>query len=231
MHDIRKQILRKLITHPTQRYADLKPGNVEGNLFSYHLGAVTKEGWVSKRDDGLYELTPAGKLYADRLTLKTLAPRIQPRIVTLLICRNAYGEYLLHRRQKQPLIGKVGFPYGSVHLGESVAEAAEREFKEKTGLDAELSHRGDGYVTINQKGEPISHIMFHLFIAMNPQGKLKEKVPGGQNFWARIHYLEPAELIPSVADLIRTLEQSPTSRFFAEFSYDLDPARPDILEV
>ncbi len=231
MHDLRKTILKKLILNPTQRYADLKPKDVEGNLFTYHLSALMSSDMVAKRPDGLYELTSAGKLYADRLSMETLNVRSQPKIVTLLVLRNAYGEYLLYKRKKQPMINRVGFPYGKLHLGETLAAAAERELKEKTGLEATLSHRGDGYITVNEKGEPISQILFHLFVGTEPQGQLVTKSGAGENFWARLHYLDAADLMPGVTDIAKTLENNPMSRFFAEFNYDLDLSTPDILEV
>lgn len=231
MHDLRKTILKKLIFSPTQRYADLKPVNTEGNLFSYHLGALVRSEMVRKREDGLYELTSAGKLYADRISIASLAPRAQPKIVTLIVLRNAYGEYLFYRRKKQPLMNKVGFPYGKLHLGETIAEAATRELKEKTGLEANLSHRGDGYISVTENQEAVSHLMFHLFMGTDAKGELISKSKSGENQWARIHYFDPKELMPGVADIARTLEANPMSRFFAEFNYNLDPSKPDILEL
>lgn len=231
MHIIRRNILKKLILAPVQKYAELKPGEVEGNLFTYHLKGLVRDGLIQKRQDGLYQLTAQGKLYADRLSMETLTIRAQPKIVTLLVVRNAYGEYLLYRRLKQPLFGKVGFPYGKLHLGESLAKSAERELKEKTGLSAALSHRGDGYITVNEHHQPISHIMFHLFVGTDTKGELKPKSPAGENLWSRLHYLDPPELMPGVLDIARTLDKNPMSRFFAEFNYDLDPEVPDILEV
>lgn len=223
--------MKRLILAPVQKFAELKPADTDGNLFTYHLKGVVKEGLVSKREDGMYQLTAQGKLYADRLSMETLTVRAQPKIVTLIVLRNAYGEYLFYRRNKQPLIGKVGFPYGKLHLGENIAAAAKRELKEKTGLESELSHRGDGYITVSEKKDPISHIMFHLFVGTATKAELKPKSAAGDNFWSRLHYLEPKDLMPGVTDIIKTLESNPMSRFFAEFSYNLDPEVPDILEV
>ncbi len=219
MHHLQQHILHQLIRHSQRRYADLKPAEIEGNLFMYHLRQLIRLRYVAKRADGLYELTPTGHRYADGLSLETFAPRAQPKIVTLLACRNEAGEWLLLRRSRQPLLGMVGFPYGKIHLGESIAEASARELAEKAGLTAELVHRGDGYITIRQAGEPISQIMFHLFYGENPQGQLVPESRFGTAFWARPE--EAGEsVMPSVPELIRLLQTDP-NRFFVELTYDL----------
>lgn len=217
MHWIQKHVLAQLITGQTRRYAQLKPKDVEGNLFMYHLRAVMREGWVVKNAGGLYELTPAGKLYADRLSLQTLMPRIQPRIVTLITCQNEKGEWLLYRRGRQPLLGQVGFPYGKLHLDEAVEDAAARELMEKTGIRATLEHRGDGYITIYEEGQVISQILFHLFYGSNPKGEIAPVQRSGEVFWGRIE--DQDNLIASVKDLVGLLEANPEERFFAQLTY------------
>lgn len=217
MHWIQKHVLAQLITNPRLRYAKIKPANVEGNLFMYHLRALMREGLVVKSDDGLYELTPAGKLYADRLSLQTLTPRVQPRIVTLITCRNDNGEWLLYRRGRQPLLGQVGFPYGKLHLDEAVEAAAARELMEKTGITARLEHRGDGYITIYEGGEVVSQILFHLFYGTNPKGHIRSHQRSGEVFWGRIE--DQDNLIASVKDLVGLLEAHPEDRFFAQLTY------------
>jgi 8-oxo-dGTP diphosphatase len=221
MHRIQNHIITQLINATDLRYADIKPAEIEGNLFMYHLKQLLKGGLVQKRADGRYELSPEGQLYADRLSLKTLAPRAQPRIVTLVACQNDTGEYLLYRRSRQPLIGMVGFPYGKIHLGETVAAAAVRELSEKTGLWAELSHRGDGYINIYNHGQPVSQILFHLFIGRNVSGQLLPKTKQGEAFWKNPKDLAAGELIPSVRELCRLMDENPGTRFFAELSYNL----------
>ena len=218
MHRWQQHILSQLMRHETRRYADLKPAEVEGNLFMYHLRAVMREKLVVKRDDGLYELTPEGKRYVDTLSLTTFKPRAQPRIVTLIVCHNDVGQYLFYRRRRQPMLGMAGFPYGKVHLGEPIKEAAARELKEKTGLEAVLAHRGDGYITIYDGEEPVSQIMFHLFYGENPTGTLLPDSTSGKPFWSKPEDLNEAT-IPSVFDLIKLIDANPDSRFFTELTY------------
>jgi len=221
MHWIQKHILSQLIYQSSCRYADLKPDEVEGNLFMYHLRQLIKAKYVTKNADGRYELTPAGRAYADTLSLESMKPRIQPRIVTLIVCRNSVGEWLFLRRKRQPLLGMAGFPYGKIHLGETIAEAAARELSEKAGLTCRLEHRGDGYVTITEGGHRSSEIMFHLFYGAYPEGELKTNKPAGKVFWAPESAIDDTYM-PSVKDLLRLLRAN-DQRFFTELTYDLKP--------
>lgn len=219
MHWLQQHILSQLIHHSSRRFADLKPADIESNLFMYHLRHLMRSGYLIKAGDGRYQLTTEGQRFVDTLSLKTLTPRAQPRIVTLVVCRNQAGEHLFLRRRRQPLLGMVGFPYGKIHLGETIAVAAARELREKAGLSAELAHRGDGYITIRQDGEPVSQIMFHLFYGENPVGQLQGQTSAGEAFWAPVSAIDPT-FMPSVADLLQLLHVS-QGRFFTELDYNL----------
>ncbi len=70
MHRLQQHILHQLILNERQRYADLKPAEVEGNLFMYHLRCLMKNGHVEKCPDGRYRLAAEGKTYVDRLSLR-----------------------------------------------------------------------------------------------------------------------------------------------------------------
>lgn len=182
MHPIKKQILRLLITNSSLLYSKLKPKEVESNLFVYHLKQLILEGLVKKRADGKYELTLEGKIYTDKLSLKNFKPRIQPKIVTLIICQNNKKELLLYKRKRQPFLGKIGFPYGKIHLGEKIFQAALRELKEKTGLSAKLTFKGDVYLTTFSKGELLNQMFCHIFEAKNPEGELIKEPEIGNCF-------------------------------------------------
>lgn len=206
--------------NPPLRYSDLKPKLTEGNLFTYHLKKLINERLIRKVGDR-YELTAAGKLRADQLSLATFSEPMQPKIVTLIICRNETGEYLLYKRNREPFRGLLGFPHGKVHLGERVAEAAERELQEKTGLTAELIRRGEAYVTVYSDGELVSQTLFHVFSGTNPTGKLIGKTKIGQSFWKKIDQSNPLDYSPGVLDIYHEIEKDSPTSFFTEVIYQL----------
>lgn len=223
MHPLQAHILAALIRRGSARYAELKPDEVEGNLFSYHLRCTLKAGLVCHGDDALYRLTDKGCYYADGLSLKTMTPREQPRIFTLLAIEGPDGQWLLYRRRREPMMGLVGFPAGKFHPDETVAQNARRELLEKTGLSGvALTHRGDGYVRIHRRSQTISHILFHLFHGRVDSLPELTGPAEGEPFWGRPEDLPQDELFISMTDLLE-LVRSNGERFFAELDYDLGP--------
>lgn len=221
MHPIQREILYRLITNSSLPFSKLKPREVESNLFMYHLKQLIAEGLVGKRTDGKYELTTEGLVFADRLSLASFKPRIQPKIITLIVCQNKKGEYLLYKRKRQPFIGLCGFVYGKIHLGEKVAQAAERELKEKTGLSTKLTHRGDVYLTTFQNGAVLTEVFCHIFEGENPTGELVQDSEIGGCFWTKVEGLSKKELIPGFSDIYKLVRKSTKALFFAEYTYTL----------
>ncbi|HVA12530.1 MAG TPA: NUDIX hydrolase [Stellaceae bacterium] len=62
----------------------------------------------------------------------------RPFAAALAICRKRDGRMLLAQRAKGPstAVGRWGFPGGMHEVGETLLEAARRELKEETGIDA-----------------------------------------------------------------------------------------------
>jgi len=217
-HVIQKQILARLISSPYLRYSELKPPNLEGNHFMYHLKSLMREGLVVKNEQGQYLLSSSGKLLADNMSLQNYAPRTQPNIVTLITCQNTKGQWLVYKRKRQPLINQIGFVYGKLHVGETIAQAANRELKEKTGLECELTHKGDGYITTYEGNDIVSQIMFHLFYGKNPYGEITITNKPGEASWAWRDELKFEPYMASVDDLATLIEES-NDRFFVELVY------------
>jgi ADP-ribose pyrophosphatase YjhB (NUDIX family) len=221
MHPIQKQILYRLITNPCLPYSKIKPSEIEGNLFMYHLKLLIQQGLVQKRPNGKYELTAEGNLFADKASLQNLQPRSQPKIITLIVCQNKQGEFLLYRRKHQPLIGLIGFPYGKIHLGETILQAATRELQEKTGLSAKLTHRGETYLTTYKDQELISQIFCHVFVGQNLQGELTADSEIGECFWAKNTKFNSDKFIPGFLDICALIKKPSDRLFFEEFTYHL----------
>src|SRR4051812_48701432 len=91
-HHIQLHIIRQMLHAAESRYSELKPKNVESNLFMYHLKQLIREGLIEKRDK-TYVLTREGKRFADRATLETMKIRIQPKIVVILCVRREDGKW------------------------------------------------------------------------------------------------------------------------------------------
>lgn len=219
MHRLQQHILYALATNERLRYARLKPDEVEGNSFMYHLRSLIKKGYIAHTDEW-YHLTSEGQLYVDQVSLKTFTPPLQPKIVILLVSRNEAGEVLLFKRNRHPLINKVGLPYGKIHANESIYEAAARELLKKTGYEASFAYHSTGSMKIHEGSELTSYILFLIVIATQLKGTMLEIASAGKPIWGTIQDIDPSDLIPSVRDILRIADQSSQSKF-EEISYDL----------
>lgn len=221
MHHIQRAILRNLMRGDSLRYRDIKPAGVESNLLAYHLKVLIQEGYIEQTSNKQYSLTADGRRYVDTLSLESLRPRLQPKIIILLAVRDRLGRWLLMRRKLQPLLGQIGLPYGKLHLGETVGEAAHRELFERTGLKAELKHVGDGYVTIIEDSILASQIFFHLFQGIAKTDQVCGAHDAGEIFWSDLAPdWDNGQYMKSMPDIMRLLENLPDNRFFVELDYN-----------
>lgn len=225
MHPIQRHILKVLTLREKIRYRDLKPKEVEGNQFMYHLGVVIKRGYVDKVGI-LYVLTRDGKMYADRVELDTFIPRIQPKIVTMIHCVNRKSETLLFKKTRSPLSNLVHLPYGKMHIGEPVKKAADRELKEKTGLQTSLMHAGEIYVRVYDGDELIAHILHHIFVGKNPTGEILEKTVAGIPFWSKIEDVSKKDSVRGFKKIIKIIAKNKSTFFFEEFDLHLPKNNP-----
>jgi ADP-ribose pyrophosphatase YjhB (NUDIX family) len=218
VHKLQQHILKSLTNNASLRYARLKPEEVAGNAFMYHLKQLIKAGYVEHNDES-YSLTPQGKLYIDRVRLKTFTVPLQPKIVILIVARNEAGELLCYERARNPLINMVGLPYGKLHIDETLEESAAREFNKKTGYDADFTYHSSGIMRIREAGELTSYISFLLVEATNIRGEMLDNYRSGRAFWTRPELISADKLIPTLNDSLRLIDENITN--FSEFTYDL----------
>lgn len=205
MHWIQKHILRQLAVNDTLRYTDLKPDNVEGNLFMYHLNQLVNDDLINKNDKK-YQLSTTGKKYVSSMSLKSGSTRRQPRIVVMFIAQNKNGEYLLFKWKRQPYLNLISFPFGKIHYGCSVLDLANKELEWKSGLKDKIEYSGDIYVQTIKGNETIDHYLAHIFRVTDISGKIQSDGIQGKSFWSRIEDFEDNEFIPGFKELIHIIE-------------------------
>lgn len=188
------------------RFTDMRPPKVDSNAYSYHLRAIQKEGYVEKDNNG-YSLTPAGLFYVDRVSMTNLEPRQQPKIITMTVLKNQHNEVLLYSKLRQPFISSWVLPFGKVHLtNEPLDMAARRELQEKAGANISVvEHVGDCYIHVTIKGELVSSVLAHIFVATaTPDDKIDTEKHAVR--WVGAEQRSEISLGPAVDDVIAASE-------------------------
>lgn len=186
IHDFQISILRELLFKPEARFRDLKKVNITNDHFTFHLKHLVKEGLVSKKN-GRYSLSDEGKEFANRMDTDALKLERQAKVgVALHAVRTKGGktEYLVHRRLKEPFYGWYGSHSGKIRWGEKPLDTAKREFLEETGLTGDFKLKGIVHShDFHKDGRLLEDKFLWVFRVDNTKGKLKERVPEGENIW------------------------------------------------
>lgn len=186
VHEFQMSILRELLFKPNARFRDLKKFDVTNDHFSFHINHLLEQELIIK-ENGRYSLTDIGKEFAGRMDTDSLHLEKQAKLgVSLNAVREVKGEtqYLIHKRLKSPFYGWYGSHSGKIRWRESPQQTAKREFKEETGLSGEFNLKGIvHYHHFHIDGRFLEDKYFWVFKVDNVKGKLKEKVPEGENIW------------------------------------------------
>ena len=97
---------------------------------------------------------------------------------------NGKTEYLVHHRLKEPFYGWYGSHSGKIRWGETPIQTAKREFLEESGLTGKFTLKGIvHYHHFHKDGRLLEDKYFWAYRVDNVKGKIKEKVPEGENIW------------------------------------------------
>jgi len=211
-HHIQKYIIGVLIHQQFARFRDLRPPRTDTNLFSYHLKVLIKEGWIDKTPEG-YSLSRIGLAYVDRVSIKKLNVRSQPKIITMLLIQNSEGEVLVQKRSKQPYINTWTLPYGKIHIDDGTLEdSAKREALEKLNVIVPaMRHVGDAYIRVRMNNEILSTTLAHIF-----RFESDDIITDDSTQWVEPLKLPRLSLAPAV-EAITTRSFFGDDHFFAEF--------------
>ena len=112
---------------------------------------------------------------------------------------------LLIRRGKSPRAGAWSLPGGRQRLGETVREAARRELREETGVEAEVTELLDvvDSITHDDAGAIVYHYTLVDFLAEWRAGEARAGGDAAEAIWVGVEDLAPFELWDETLRLIR----------------------------
>lgn len=227
MHKIQNNILRTLLFKETARFSELNISKIPNDHFTFHLKRLIEQNLIEKDKEGFYKLTIAGKEYANRLNtdIGKVEMERQAKIGALIVCIDDFGKkrkYLVQQRLKQPYYGFYGFITGKIKWGETIYEAASREFKEETGLSAELDLAGiEHKIDYSKDGKLLEDKYFYIFKATNPSGELLESFEGGKNTWLAKEEIERlSNLFDDILKIIDIVDKE--KLIFSEEKYNVN---------
>lgn len=209
IHPTQKEILKKLLFTNASRYADLKPIDMEGSQFKFHLDTLKDNHLVQKDAAGKYSLTATGKEFANRFDFDDNESKIQAKhSVVMCGMRENGDEILVYKRLKNPFFGCQGFPTGKVRLGESIVDTAKREFTEETNLTGIPTLIGIRRYRVYPKNsnELLEDKVMYIFRIENITGQLKSNKEG-EFRWIKIDEVDdciekPLEEFPEVLSIL-----------------------------
>jgi len=186
LHKAHVAIIHVLLFRPDARFAELqKASKLSSDHFNFYLKQLLDAGLLSKNNSGAYSLTPKGKEFANRFDTDARMVERQPKVAVCLMIRRADGKQLVQQRLKQPFYGYWGRPTGKIRWGETILQAAARELKEETNLEADLAFESIYHkMDFNKEtGDMFEDKIFFIIDCTNPRGELITEFEGGRNAW------------------------------------------------
>jgi ADP-ribose pyrophosphatase YjhB (NUDIX family) len=218
-HHIQGAVLHKLSFADSLRFSELKPDYLENKLFSYHLKQLLRDYLVEKDEAGRYRLTNEGRRLGANISKDLNDYAQEPRSVLILIVRNSVGEWFLYKRSTHPLKDMIGFMHVAPIPNLSLADAAKRQLKSKTGLDADFKVIGSGYFKIYDVNNLESYTNFTVLATENASGKLDQNDERASYFWATNPDFESINMLPNMGDLNRAYQSSKLFFLEKEFNF------------
>ncbi len=205
MHITQRDVIAKLMYSDELRYSEIKPKDMTGNQFAYHLDRLIARKLIEKNQNGLYSLTLEGMRRTDHLSQKTMKRAVQPKAASALFAQNSEGEVLLQRRGRMPFGGTWNIPATRVRMKEHPSQAILRAAKRAEVHN--VSPVFDRVVSIKmgeQKDDFVSDLILYAFTCENSIPKGYE-LPSARFMFCHPDNLSEISLFPGVKEFCELL--------------------------
>lgn len=221
IHPIQIKILQDLLFAKDMKYSKLKPEEMEGSQFTFHLNRLIGDGYVNKSEIGIYELSDKGKEFANRMNSDDGLMGIQPKSTTVMCARREIDgckEYLFYKRLKNPFFGHIGFPTHKFWFGEGIKDTAKKGLFEESNLHGSPELIGIRRYRVYFEGILREDKIMYFFLFDNISGELESK-RDGEFFWSNPEDLKGL-ILPETEDQIEIVNQWDQTQKISFFEND-----------
>jgi hypothetical protein len=219
LHHIQRNILTHLYTVNSAPYVDLKPRELSGNSFNYHLRHVVAQKLIEQASDGQYRLTNLGCLLFDNVSLESMKLKLRPTTGVSMLLKSIEHGTLLYRSNREPLRGFAGLPFGKLRLGDTLTGTFERMLlKRGLNIDAvENVHQlGVANVRYFFQNELVCHRMTSVWVADYNGPAHITNTNHGKSLWLK----DPLGEEKTLAE-VKTIMEWPTQQTSLEITAEI----------
>lgn len=195
---------------------EMKPEEVESNLFSYHLNGLVGEGYITKTGRGVYTLTPKGHKLIGSFSTATNTQQENIKTVVMLYGKTHDGHYLFFQWSRQPYINRVTLLHDRMPLGKSLENGIQDATFDKLGMELKPRYMTSVLIKITHDGELVSH-MNALVYSVNVENiELPYQSRNGKAFLASLEDLD--NKMEGLDELVEALStQSQQKEFYLTY--------------
>lgn len=228
LHDIQLNILRTLLFARSKRYSEIKPYDMEGSQFKFHMDKLIDSKYIVKQATGLYSLTTKGKEFANQMDSIEVEMKKQSKVTAKICCvrdDKSEPEYLLYERKKNPFYGHQGFPTSKIWYGNSFIAGAKEGLFNETNLEGEPELVAIRHYTVytEESRNLLEDKTMYIFRVLNPEGELKSKKDGLFTWTKQSKVTEFVKKpLPEFKEVHELLQGTKNSNFFKEVEHIVD---------
>ena len=194
-HEIRRDIILKLIHNPRMAYNELRSKKLPSNQFAYHLHSLENEGLIKKHEDG-YGLTQEGRKLSTYIEGDTGGKAELPTPTVVVLVRDG-KKILCQERLKEPFYGYWGFVSGKMNFGWNAIECALRDLQEETGLIAKNPKLRMVEFMKTKEGDKLLHHHIMFIVEVDEfSGELVKKTHKARHEWLTLEEYKRKKRFP-----------------------------------
>ena len=203
---IQRSALLILLRKERATVREMRPVDVEPNLFSYHLEGLQADGYIEKVARGTYRLTTKGQRLVGAFSTATNKQHDFIKTVIVLYAKTPDDRYLVFKWSRQTYIGKVGLLHDHMPLGKSLEAGVASAMQDKLGVLLEPTYMTTVLVKIEHDNELVSHMNSLVYKVPLDDVTLPVTSRNGTAYLAKLS--ETEDMMDGLGELLRSLEMA-----------------------